>query len=384
MTDLSLSHLPMTAGATLAGSLGRGGVWALNRALDLGLWGIGQFMRAPLAISAAALVVGLSIAAGGNALYFQSGRHPAPLFYPAPRAQVAEHRPAAVAPVIPAPRPHLQPAVDEQTTGSVAGEADAVDSRDVLALQQKLVALKLLSDDPDGLFGKRTATAIKAFEARAGMKADGRLTPAAIAAIMAAPLPAPVAQPQIAAPAPAPQRLPAAQPLPPAAPVVASAAAAPIAMAPIAQPASTAAAGRAQGTGPRAAGAVAPRQLRRPSPRHRRRPSLPPWRRQRPRPTPSPPIRCPMRPSRPTPADATVALPTPAPDTAGNVSAVAMTAPSIAPAPRCDPPGIPGRAHPGAKARRADGHVAARGDAGQHDRAGRRRGRIWTVRPTRR
>jgi peptidoglycan hydrolase-like protein with peptidoglycan-binding domain len=147
-------------------------------------------------------VAGFSILAGSNALYFQPERHPAPLFFSPVKHAV---RPPAIRPVVPAPRPHLpvQPAVDEETTGSLGPDSapDQIDTADVKAMQQKLRALNLLDDEADGIFGRRTAAALRAFEAKFGMKPDGRLTPRIIAAVAAAPLPS-VAEPLPAQPVP--------------------------------------------------------------------------------------------------------------------------------------------------------------------------------------
>ena len=211
MTAATLSRLPITAGGALAGSLARGGYWTITRLVDFGLWTGAQFMRAPVAISTVAVIAGLSLVAGSNALYFQTSRHPAPLFFPPPR-------PAAPAPVVrpvfPAVRPHAEPPIDRQTTGSLgnAPTADTIDNADVKLLQQKLVALKLLDGTADGIFGRHTATALRAFETREGMKPRGMLTRELFAAVMAAPLSddQPAAQPtatavaNVAAPSSAP------------------------------------------------------------------------------------------------------------------------------------------------------------------------------------
>ena len=90
---------------------------------------------------------------------------------------------------MPAPRPRFQPtAIDAQTTGSVAGETP-IGNSDVLALQKKLAALGLLAGTPDGLFGRRTAVAIRAFETKVGLQAHGKLTREVLAAVAAYPLP---------------------------------------------------------------------------------------------------------------------------------------------------------------------------------------------------
>jgi peptidoglycan hydrolase-like protein with peptidoglycan-binding domain len=186
MTAATLSRLPLSAGGALAGSLARAGAWTLARARELAYWGAARFMRAPIAISSIAAIAGFSILAGGNALFLQTGRHPAPLFF-------SPSRPAAVAsvrPVVPATRPRPQPAaIDQETTGSLGTHpvARTIGNEDVKAVQIKLAALNLFDGTVDGLFGRRTATAIKAFEIKAGMRPTGKLTRDLIEAVLGAP-----------------------------------------------------------------------------------------------------------------------------------------------------------------------------------------------------
>ena len=235
MTAATLSHLPLNAGGAIATTIGRTGMWTLAQLIRTGTWAFTQFMRAPITIAAIAAMAGLSLLAGSNALYFQTSRHPAPWFFAPPAHQAA---PAPVIkPVIPATRPRFQPtSLDLQTTGSLGVEpaVATISNDDVLMLQKKLASLKLFVGTPDGMFGRRTASAIKAFQTKAGLSARGTLTREIVATIMAAPLPAaqslPVAQPaQMAQPLPAAQPVPmteplaAAEPLPAAPPLLAAA-----------------------------------------------------------------------------------------------------------------------------------------------------------------
>lgn len=198
MTAATLSRLPLMAGGTLVGSVGRGGFWTATRLLDLGFWAAGQFMRAPVAVSAVVAVVGLSAIAGANALYFQHERHPAPLFFSPPKAAVA---PPHVAPVLPAPRPRLPVATsDSDVTGSIARQAaQPITAGDIKAVQAKLIAMRLLDGDADGIYGPHTAIALRVFESRHGLRPDGRLTPAVFAAVQNATLPPPEAAPAVTA-----------------------------------------------------------------------------------------------------------------------------------------------------------------------------------------
>lgn len=247
MTATTLSRLPLLAGSAVATYLGRAGLWTFSR-----------YMRAPLASTGLLAMVTMTALAASNALYFQTARHPAPLF--TPTAVVADIVPTPVdapanAPAI-APIPVRQSAaatpVTNETTGSVAPLAqpipDApVGNRDAFEVQKKLTELGLFEGAVDGYYGPRTARAIRDFEERNGMVPTGALSREVVDAILradaagivpatqrqaAAPAPQPVAPPapvpQIAvrqAPAQQPLARPAAQPdrvvaqLPPLSPV---------------------------------------------------------------------------------------------------------------------------------------------------------------------
>jgi peptidoglycan hydrolase-like protein with peptidoglycan-binding domain len=178
-------------------------------------------------------MVSLSFAGAANALYFQTHRHPAPMFAPPPAAEVV--RAPAVAPVRPATRRKPQTIssiVSNDMTGSLPTQPGPgpVGNSEVFAVQQKLAAFRLFAGNPDGYYGPRTANAIRAFEQQSGLKPQGRLTKDVVTAILQASLPAPdpVAQPmpqiaQLQAPEPVPDTQPVqgiAQPAQPQAPVV--------------------------------------------------------------------------------------------------------------------------------------------------------------------
>jgi peptidoglycan hydrolase-like protein with peptidoglycan-binding domain len=210
MTEVVFTQLPLAAGSAVASSLGRGGVWVF-----------GHFMRAPLRYTGILAMLGLSLAGASNALYFQTHRHPAPLFAPAPKAVV--QAPAAVAPVRPATRrkQSVSDIVSGDTTGSLpvqpvaTAAAGPVGNADVFAVQQKLQAFQLFNGTPDGYYGPNTAKAIRAFEQKAGMKPQGALSKQVVAAILSAqqPAPQPVSQPmpqvaELQAPEPVPDSQP--------------------------------------------------------------------------------------------------------------------------------------------------------------------------------
>lgn len=230
MTVEAMSSLPLQAGGAVAAAAGRTALWAIS-----------AYMRQPLRNTALAALIGISAMAGANALYKQAHHHPAPLFGSFAPAQGTATK--KVAPVMPAAKPpKLTQTVSPETTGSVdepvatptAAVAGTIGNDDVMAMQQKLAALGMFAGTPDGIFGPRTAKAIKAFEQSVGKTPRGLLTASNVAMVKAAPLPTtPAAAPTLPAPAPvqiatAPQQT-----------IVTAAVAAPV-RAPVASPAVTA------------------------------------------------------------------------------------------------------------------------------------------------
>jgi peptidoglycan hydrolase-like protein with peptidoglycan-binding domain len=206
MTLEAYSSLPFTAGGAVATAAGRGVLWAA-----------GIYMREPARNTAVAALLGLSILAGGNALYKQAHHHPAPLFgsFESSPAQVVRAKP--VRPVLPVDRPARLGIDTTETTGSLAAPAvtpaaaAAIGNDEVLALQKKLAALNFFSGTADGLFGPRTARAIKAFEQSLNRPQRGLLTQQMVDLVLATPLPVrPAASASVASISSAPQPLPAA------------------------------------------------------------------------------------------------------------------------------------------------------------------------------
>lgn len=172
----AFSGLPFQAGQAVAAGIGRAARWA-----------IAAYMRAPLRNTAIAALTTFSAMAGSNALYHQSGHHPAPLFGSFDATVEAE-------PVMPLEKPaRLMAAPAPETTGSVDRKLEALPARpvgneDVFEIQRKLTAFKLFDGKVDGLYGPRTARAIKAFEETLGRKATGQLTPEIVALIKQTPI----------------------------------------------------------------------------------------------------------------------------------------------------------------------------------------------------
>lgn len=216
MTASTLSQLPLMAGSVLMNQLGRGAHWAFNR-----------YMQAPLASTGIFALVTMSALAGSNALYFQTGVHPAPFFaadrsvpyavtpeaapIPAPaamREQAVEDAQQAVV---------VAPAVSPQTTGSVAAVPQTIPDQpvgnsEVFAVQKKLAELQLFDGKVDGYYGPMTARAIRAFEERNGFAPLGALSADVVNAILGS-----NASGIVATPAPAPQPVVQAAPQPQAA-----------------------------------------------------------------------------------------------------------------------------------------------------------------------
>ena len=183
MTVEAMAGLPLQAGSAVAAAAGRTALWAVS-----------LYMQQPLRNTALAMLVGLSALASSNALYHQAHHHPAPLFGSFQEAPAARSKKPA-APVMPAARPKvLDQAVSSETTGSLdpmAALIQPVDNADVIVLQRRLKVLGLFNGTADGLFGPRTARAIKAFEARNGHPVQGQLTQEIVALINGSPLAGP-------------------------------------------------------------------------------------------------------------------------------------------------------------------------------------------------
>ena len=196
-----MTSLPMQAGGAVAAAAGRTALWVIS-----------LYMRQPLRNTAVALLIGVSALAGSNALYKQAHHHPAPMFGSFASAPVVKK----AAPVLPARKPgKLAQPVSDEPTGSVDEPARTIGifaKDDIAAVQQKLQALGMFSGRIDGLFGPKTARAIKAFEASVGRPQKGELSTELVAMVREAGLPA---QAPIVprAPAVTPQAAPLEQPI---------------------------------------------------------------------------------------------------------------------------------------------------------------------------
>jgi peptidoglycan hydrolase-like protein with peptidoglycan-binding domain len=216
MTTATLAHLPLAAGGAVLSATGR----AIH-------WGFSRYMRAPLANTGVLCLVTLSAMAASNALYMQQHEHPQPLFAPVERQALLA--PQVIEPVIPATRkkPLTLAPLPSETTGSV-NEDRPLTNDDVAEIQRKLTSMQIFDGKIDGLYGPRTARAIKAFETRAGLPPKGELSRELLEAVRSAP----VILPEVA-PKPAPVVQEAAPPE--AAPMAAAEEPAPVEAAPVVQ-----------------------------------------------------------------------------------------------------------------------------------------------------
>jgi hypothetical protein len=133
--------------------------------------------------------VGASLVVILNAVFLQSGRHPAPFFAnPTSGPQAAEHRPnlAVTAPAKLAEAPAANPAVGPRTPQPVAarrsdpiaeliGSSVGSPSR-VMAVQRVLSAFGYGQIRPSGILDQSTSAAIEKFESEHKLPVTGRLS----------------------------------------------------------------------------------------------------------------------------------------------------------------------------------------------------------------
>lgn len=196
MTAASFARLPLQVGGVALAQAGQAALWVIQR-----------YMRAPLNNTAIAALVVTSAMAGSNALYGQRHSHPAPLFAAAEDVTTGS---IDSEPVIPRTRPKTftvsAPApVNLASTAPAEAESEPVKpigNTEVFELQRKLEQMQFFTGRVDGYYGPQTATAIRKFEQKNGLKVTGELRRETIDMILAAPLTAPEPTPSPAAAAP--------------------------------------------------------------------------------------------------------------------------------------------------------------------------------------
>jgi len=128
-----------------------------------------------------ATVAGLVIVV--NALFLQTGRHPAPMLQAQARAAAVRESTGAFERMIPRPRPVAltRPAAPPAPAAPIAPRSQ---SEIITLIQRELAARGFYDAAPDGLWGPKTDAAVRAFEQRAGVKAPVEPGEALLAAIM--------------------------------------------------------------------------------------------------------------------------------------------------------------------------------------------------------
>ncbi len=187
MTSSTVQQLPFSATSSLLG--------ATKRTLG---WATALFMNNPLQNIALALLTIAMTISFSNALFWQTGVHPAPIFSvqqqalsasgenllqnasaPQPR-QLSSSRiqqpPIAALPIIqPIPQPvsTQSPVVIDRVTNEILAQA-----------QTMLAEMGLFSGKVDGYYGPLTAESIRAFERQQGLTVKGSMSPEIIGQIL--------------------------------------------------------------------------------------------------------------------------------------------------------------------------------------------------------
>lgn len=190
MNASPLAQISHSMASVVLGALGSGVAWCVYR-----------FSRAPVTSTGVVLMVLAYGITTGNALLWQTARHPAPMFaahaeaaMPAidPVDVAAVPQPIAPAAELSAPEPDRTAAAAAEPPAPLAPAAEpasaAIGNAEVARMQEKLKAMGLFNGTVDGYYGPRTADAIRAFEERFGLPRTGAISPEVLDAIENAPL----------------------------------------------------------------------------------------------------------------------------------------------------------------------------------------------------
>jgi peptidoglycan hydrolase-like protein with peptidoglycan-binding domain len=152
-----------------------------------------------------AIAVGLAVlAAGGgmaNALFLQSGPHPAPIFAPQPVVKIASNESTgAVMAMLPRPRPSEldQPKADAPPANRLRPEI-------VAEIQRELARRGFYDGAVDGVYGGKTDAAIRDFEQASQLKPSAEPNEALLKSIKAVPVKAAALTPPLPVPRPVPR-----------------------------------------------------------------------------------------------------------------------------------------------------------------------------------
>lgn len=174
------------------------GYFLLSRTGRLIAWAFSRFMAAPLQNASIAFLAAALAFSASNALFWQSGAHPAPMFVTGSTTPAEPHNKITSLPPqpLPAPARAVPPPPSELTapTSTPASPPVQVDQSIVdhevtnaalKAAQTVLQSLGLYDGKIDGFYGPATAEGLRAFELRNGYTPRGALTPQIIARILA-------------------------------------------------------------------------------------------------------------------------------------------------------------------------------------------------------
>jgi peptidoglycan hydrolase-like protein with peptidoglycan-binding domain len=117
-----------------------------------------------------------------NALFMQSGSHPAPMFDKARARQVAVT--SSVPPLVPRPRPSEQVAAPASATAAAAPSSARPAGEIINEIQRELARRGYFDGVVDGLYGPKTDAAIRDFEQAAGLKPSLEPSEALLQSIM--------------------------------------------------------------------------------------------------------------------------------------------------------------------------------------------------------
>lgn len=150
-----------------------------SRWLALPLGVLRAAARRPADSIGALLAFGLIVAMLVNALYLQSGPHPAPLLAPARSAAPVKEMTGSLVAV---PRP-----AEVKATENEAGDSKRTRVQLITEIQKELLRRKFYDGAVDGVYGPKMDAAIREFEQAAGLRPSGEPTETLLKALGRAP-----------------------------------------------------------------------------------------------------------------------------------------------------------------------------------------------------
>ncbi|MGP0091563.1 MAG: peptidoglycan-binding protein [Xanthobacteraceae bacterium] len=139
---------------------------------------LGQIAQHPKEGVALSIAFAASAAVIVNALFLQSGPHPAPIFTSGPKPVPAKDATGTVVTVLPRPRPAELDPPKTETSAPPRPRGDIV-----MDIQRELARHGFYDATPDGVYGAKTDAAIREFERAEGLKASAEPSEALLRAI---------------------------------------------------------------------------------------------------------------------------------------------------------------------------------------------------------